>query len=55
MIWDDGQRDMGVSIIPKSIRIIVKNGHVRLEGVVDNETDTNLVNVRANGVSGIFL
>ena len=36
------------------IRIIVKNGHVTLEGVVDNEADKNLVGIRANGVSGIF-
>ncbi len=38
----------------KPIRIIVKNGNVTLEGVVDNETDKNLANVRANTVSGIF-
>ncbi len=38
----------------KPIRIIVKSGRVTLEGVVDNETDKNLVNVRANGVPGIF-
>ena len=38
----------------KPIRIIVKNGHLTLEGVVDNETDKNLVNIRANGVSGVF-
>jgi hyperosmotically inducible protein len=38
----------------KPIRIIVKNGHVTLEGVVDNETDKNFVNIRANGVPGIF-
>lgn len=36
------------------IRIIVKNGHVTLEGVVDNETDKNLASMRANGVPGIF-
>ena len=36
------------------IRIIVKNGHVTLEGVVDNEGDKNLAGLRANGVSGIF-
>lgn len=36
------------------IRIIVKNGHVTLEGVVDNEADKNLLGIRANGVSGIF-
>jgi hyperosmotically inducible periplasmic protein len=36
------------------IRIIVRNGHVTLEGVVDNEGDKNLAGIRANGVSGIF-
>ena len=36
------------------IRIIVANGHVTLEGVVDNETDKNLAGVRANGVHGVF-
>jgi hyperosmotically inducible protein len=38
----------------KPIRIIVKNGQVTLEGVVDSEADRNMVNVRANGVSGVF-
>ena len=38
----------------KPIRIIVKNGHATLEGVVDNDTDKNLVGVRANGVPGLF-
>lgn len=38
----------------KPIRIIVKNGHVALEGVVDSEADKNLAGVRANGVPGIF-
>jgi hyperosmotically inducible periplasmic protein len=36
------------------IHIIVKNGHITLEGVVANETDRNLANMRANGVSGVF-
>jgi len=40
--------------VVKPIRIIVKNGNVTLEGVVDNEMDKNLANVRANGVSGVF-
>jgi hyperosmotically inducible protein len=40
--------------VQKPIRIIVKNGHVTLEGVVDNDTDKNIANVRANGVPGIF-
>jgi hyperosmotically inducible periplasmic protein len=38
----------------KPIRIIVKNGNVTLEGVVDSETDKNMVTIRAKGVSGIF-
>lgn len=38
----------------KPIRIIVKNGHVILEGAVDNEGDKNLANIRANGVPGVF-
>lgn len=37
-----------------SIHIIVKNGHVRLEGVVANEGDKNIAGIRANGVSGAF-
>jgi hyperosmotically inducible protein len=40
--------------VVKPIRIIVKNGHVTLEGVVDSEADKNLVNMRANSVSGVF-
>lgn len=38
----------------KPIRIIVKNGRVALEGVVDNENDKNTAGIRANTVSGIF-
>jgi osmotically-inducible protein OsmY len=38
----------------KPIRIIVKNGRVTLEGVVDNDADKNLAGIRANGVSGTF-
>ena len=36
------------------IHIIVKNGHISLEGVVANQTDKNLAGIRANGVSGAF-
>jgi hyperosmotically inducible protein len=38
----------------KPIRIIVKNGNVTLEGVVDNQSDKSMVNIRANGVHGVF-
>ena len=37
-----------------SIHIIVKNGNVRLEGVVANQGDSTIANIRANGVSGVF-
>ena len=40
--------------VQKPIRIIVKSGRVTLEGVVDNDSDKNLANVRANMVPGIF-
>ncbi len=40
--------------VQKPIRIIVKSGHVALEGVVDNDADKNTAGIRANGVSGIF-
>jgi len=36
------------------IRIIVKGGHVTLEGVVNNETDKNLCTMRANQVPGVI-
>jgi hyperosmotically inducible periplasmic protein len=38
----------------KPIRIIVKNGKVTLEGVVDNESDKNIAGLRANDVPGVF-
>ena len=37
-----------------SIHIIVRNGQVTLEGVVANEADKNIINLRANGVSNVF-
>jgi hyperosmotically inducible protein len=44
---------LGYRAVP-SLHIIVKNGHVRLEGVVANQFDSNLARIRANGVSGVF-
>jgi hyperosmotically inducible protein len=43
----------GYQALP-SIHIIVKGGHVRLEGVVANEGDRNLAGIRANSVPGAF-
>ena len=40
--------------VQKPIRIVVKNGRVTLEGVVDSEADKNLAGLRANTVPGIF-
>src|SRR5262245_32155834 len=36
------------------IHIIVKGGHVSLEGVVDSQGDKNVAGIRANGVPGVF-
>jgi osmotically-inducible protein OsmY len=43
----------GLGSVP-SIHIIVKNGNVTLKGIVDNQSDANLANLRTNSVSGIF-
>ncbi len=40
--------------VVKPIRIIVKNGHVTLEGVVDSDADKNTAGIRAKSVSGVF-
>ncbi len=37
-----------------SIHIIVANGQVRLEGVVANQGDKNLIGIRANSVPNVF-
>jgi hyperosmotically inducible protein len=38
----------------KPIRITVVNGVVTLSGVVDNQGDKDVANIRANGVPGVF-
>jgi hyperosmotically inducible periplasmic protein len=50
---DSGLPRYSVQAVP-SIHIIVKNGNVTLEGVVDNESDKNLANLRANQVPNVF-
>lgn len=37
-----------------SIHIIVSNGHVKLQGVVNNQSDKNIAGIRANSVPGVF-
>jgi hyperosmotically inducible protein len=43
----------GLQPVP-SIHIIVKNGHVTLEGIAANEMDKNIANLKAHGVPGVF-
>jgi len=43
----------GYQALP-SIHIIVENGHVTLEGVVDNQFDDTIVRMRANQVPNVF-
>jgi osmotically-inducible protein OsmY len=43
------------AIDPQSpIRIVVENGHVRLEGVVDSQMDKQIAGVQASSVPGVF-
>ena len=50
---EPGLQRYGLGAVP-SIHIIVKNGHVTLEGVVDSEMDRNVANIRANQVPNVF-
>jgi hyperosmotically inducible periplasmic protein len=43
----------GLQPVP-SIHIIVKNGHVTLEGIAAREMDKNIANIKAHGVPGVF-
>jgi hyperosmotically inducible protein len=43
----------GLGTMP-SIRIIVKNGHVTLEGAVSDQGDKDVAGIRANGVPNVF-
>jgi hyperosmotically inducible protein len=43
----------GFRAVP-SVHIIVRNGNVNLEGVVANQGDKDLINIRANGVPNVF-
>ena len=43
----------GYQAVP-SIHIIVKNGHIRLEGVVANQADKNIAGIKANQIPNVF-
>jgi osmotically-inducible protein OsmY len=38
----------------RPIQIVVRNGHVTLEGVVSNQADKNVAGIQANSVPGAF-
>lgn len=40
--------------VTKPIRIVVKNGQVTLEGVVDAEVDRDIAGIQANGVANVL-
>jgi osmotically-inducible protein OsmY len=48
-----GLNRYAIQAVP-TIHIIVKNGNVTLEGIVDNDMDKNLANLRANQVPNVF-
>ncbi len=50
---ENGLQRYAIQAVP-TIHIIVKNGNVTLEGVVDNAMDKNLANLRANQVPNVF-
>jgi hyperosmotically inducible protein len=50
---DPGMEKYAMQAVPP-IHIIVKNGHVALVGVVANDADKILANVRAKTVPGVF-
>ena len=51
-------RSMGITNDPPfgfhAIHIIVKNGNVKLKGVVDNAMDQQVAGIQANSVGGVF-
>lgn len=53
-----GRMSMGITNDPPfgnhAMHIIVKNGNVRLEGVVDNEMDKQIAGMQTNSVGGVF-
>jgi hyperosmotically inducible periplasmic protein len=50
---DDGLFPYSMGSVPP-IHIIVKGGHVSLEGAVNNQGDKDRAGLRANGVPGVF-
>ena len=53
MGWNSPLFRYGRGVNP-SIHIVVRGGHVTLEGVVSNEGDRRLANLLVNSVPGVF-
>lgn len=57
-LWSSVSRRMGITNDPPigyhAIHIIVKNGNVSLRGVVNNEGDSAIAEMRANSTPGVF-
>jgi hyperosmotically inducible protein len=49
----DGLSRYAMGAVPP-IHIVVKSGHVKLVGVVDNEADKNMAGIKANSVPNVF-
>jgi hyperosmotically inducible periplasmic protein len=49
----DGLSRYAMGAVPP-IHIVVRNGHVQLVGIVDNEGDKNQAGIRANSVPNVF-
>ena len=58
LVFSPARRAMGITNDPPfgnhPIHIIVKNGNVKLRGVVDNELDRQVAGMQANSVNGVF-
>jgi hyperosmotically inducible periplasmic protein len=50
---ETGLARYSIQAVP-SVHIIVKGGHVALEGIVDTQADKELANLRANQVPNVF-
>ena len=52
-LWQQVLSQYQLRAVPP-IHIIVKNGHITLEGVVAREMDKNIAGIQANSVPGVF-
>jgi len=53
-IYNEPELERYAEGILRNIHIVVDQGHVTLEGTVDNQSDKNVAGIRANGVPDVF-